>query len=300
VSAVMRRILAVVLQEGTDALRSRRALLMLGLYLAAAILTVNAFISVTRRIESELAEALQLPRVEQVGGSTEVLWQSPLFRRMLARLVGDAEVAEGLIQVPPVALFYGWAVFFFTPALVMLFSASRIAEDTDSGSARYILMRTTRGEWVAGKFAGQALWVALALACAGAGAWLVAYFRLPGMDGWGVARGLFVFSFKAWVYALAFAGMALGLSQWIRLPVPAMAAGFAGWLGSHMLYGIASHFGENGSSLWIGLHVVLPQGHKLDLWRTGSGAVLAAGFFLLVMGAAYLLLGYAWFRRRDL
>ncbi len=295
----MRRVWAVVVQEWVDALRSRRAVVMLLLYMASAMLVVNGFINFTRSIEAELVQALQLPG-SAAGGASGSLWESPVFRRVLTRLAGDADVAEGLLHIQPMAIFYGWAIFFFTPALVMLFSASRIAEDTVSNSTRYILVRATRGEWVAGKFIGQTLWAALALFCAGAGAWLVAYFRLRGMDTVAVAQGFFIFSFKTWVYSLAFIGLALSISQVIHLPTAAMAAGFALWLGTHILYNVAIYYGENGSVLWLLLQVILPQGHRLDMWRTDFTAVLPSALILLIMGVAYLMAGYAFLRRRNL
>ena len=61
---------------------------------------------------------------DPTGSVTATLWKSDAFRRMLTHLIGNRELAESLLSVPPLALYYGWLSFAFAPVLVMLTSST--------------------------------------------------------------------------------------------------------------------------------------------------------------------------------
>lgn len=288
--------------ELADAMRSRRAATMLILYLAAATLGCNAFISIMQRIELQLADLLQTSPAQSAGVLTDALWKSDRFRGMMIALVGDRETALGLLAVPPVALVYGWLAFLYTPAFVLMFASTRISGDVASGAARFVLFRTSRLAWVLGKFGGQALLLVLALALGVAGAWCVARLRLWGLDGPAVARSMLVMAAKAWVYALAFLGLALGLSQLNRSPNASTAIGFVLWMGLGLLARLLAKQSPESplEPLWHTLALLLPHGHQLDLWRQDLPHLLSALVFLPALGLAYLAAGHAWFARKDL
>ena len=175
----LKSIVQTALCEWENALRSRRALVLLLLYLAAAVLCMNGTISVLGKMETELVRVLRLPDSGQAGVVSETLWKSKSFRNMIAAGVDDRLVFEDISKRHPVELLYAWFAFFCAPLLVVLVSGTRVAEDLRTGVARYMLVRTSRLEWSLGKYAGQALMIACALAVSAVGAWCVALYRLP-------------------------------------------------------------------------------------------------------------------------
>ena len=158
------RIAQTTLCEWENALRSRRALVLLLLYLASAVLCMNGTISALGKMEQELVRVLKLPDSGQTGVVSETLWKSKSFRSMVAASVDDRLVFEDISKRHPVELLYAWFAFLCAPILVVLVSGTRVADDLRTGVARYMLVRVTRLEWSLGKYAGQALMIASALA----------------------------------------------------------------------------------------------------------------------------------------
>lgn len=282
------RIVQTALCEWENALRSRRALVLLLLYLAAAVLCMNGTISLLGRMESELVRVLRLPDAGQSGIVSETLWKSKSFRNMIAAGVDNRLVFADISQRHPVELLYAWFAFFCAPILVVLVSGTRVAEDLRTGVARYMLVRTTRLEWSFGKYIGQALMIACALAVSAAGAWCVALCRLPAataarlflpMLGWGVS---------AWFYSLAWLGLALGLSHLTRSSMRATAFGILGVGACEVL----SYFFPEAEGL-------LPSGARMGLWRSSFTPQAVAVFHLATLGLVYLTIGAAVFNRRD-
>jgi len=282
-------------------MRSRRAAVILVLYLAGSMLACNGFITVLHRLEQQLAEMLGLSAATSPGAVVEALWQNREFQRMLRHLVGDRETASQLLSVPPMALIYGWLAFTFTPMLVMLGSSSRIAEEVSTGSIRFVMLRTSRLSWCLGKFVGQALMLVVALLLSVIGAWCIARFRLTGLNDATAGAAMLLMAGKAWVYALAFLGLALGLSQLTRHAYLAMALGFLAWIVSSFAGMAARHLsGEGVRQVWDLVGMLIPQGHRIDLWRTDLPHTVSGFVFLLALGLTYLMAGHIFFSRRDL
>ena len=282
------RIAQTALCEWENALRSRRALVLLLLYLASAVLCMNGTISALGTMERELVRVLRLPDSGRTGVVSETLWKSKSFSSMVAAGVGDRLVFEDISKRHPVELLYAWFAFFCAPILVVLVSGARVAGDLRTGVARYMLVRTTRLEWSLGKYAGQAIMIACALAVSAVGAWCVALYRLPSataarlflpMLGWGVS---------AWYYSLAWLGLALGLSHLTRSAMRATAFGILGI----SLFGVLPYFFPE-------IEVLLPSGAKMGLWRTSVTPQAVSAFHLVTLGLVYLMAGAAVFGRRD-
>ncbi len=300
-TASLRDIGLIMRHELADALRSRRAALVLALYLGTAVLFMNVFINVLHRLEGELSEMLRIPASASAGTVADALWGSQRLRRMIGHLVGDPSLVDGLMRWPPIVLLYGWVVFLFTPLLVLLSSAGRIAEELGSGSVRYIAFRTDRLSWSIGKFGGQALQTLVALLLGAVAAWTVARFRLHAMDAWTVAYGMGVFALRGWLYALPFLGLALGLSQVTRSDPKATVLSFVAFATQLVLYGIARHFrGDGLRAAWDVLLTLLPQGHYMDLWRMDLPHLVTASAYLAALAALPLLAGHAALAGRDL
>ena len=297
----LRRTLLTALVEWRGAIRSRRALVLLALYLATAVLCMYGTISVLGKMESELAKLLMLPDGGQAGVVSETLWKSEPFRRMVRSAVGDSLVFESLLARHPVELIYAWFAFLFAPMLVVLVSGGRVADDRRTGAVRYMLMRETRLEWSVGKYVGQSLLIACAVAVSALGAWAVVCLRLPSSTAARLLLPMLAWGVKAWVYSLAWLGVALGVSHLTRTSGKALALGllfmflFAALPGTLRLLVEQCHWPQ----VVLHLEAIVPSYAEHSLWRNSAVAVAVASFHLATLGFLYLMAGAAVFARRD-
>ena len=114
------QLLQITRYEWFTAIRSRRALVILLLYMSAAICTMNFAINALQKMEQELVSLLQLPETEEVGVVSKTLWKSKPFQRIMKEVSRDTDVYNDLVGKHPVELIYAWLVFFYTPLLVVL------------------------------------------------------------------------------------------------------------------------------------------------------------------------------------
>jgi len=291
----------VARHELADSVRSRRALVVLVLYFLGALAATLLFVKVLHEVENRVESALGVAKSERAGGATSALWKNEFFRETLISLTGDRKLALELLSLPPLGVFYGWLSFAFAPLLVILLCATRITEEVWSGSVRFVLFRTSRLAWCAGKFLGQACLVLAALLLSGAAAWLVGWFRLAGFDPAANAAAVAFFAIKAWVYSLAFLGLAMGVSQLVSGVNMAAALGFLALVVTGILGAVSDHLAGGGwGRLWLLVHMLTPGGHKMDLWRLDVAHSLSAAIFLAGLAAVYMLAGHTRFSRRDL
>lgn len=295
------RIWQTAIVEWGGAIRSRRALVLLVLYIASAVLCMNGTISVLGKMEKELATVLQLPSDGETGVVSASLWKSKPFNRIVRSVVGDSPVLDDISGRHPVELIYAWFVFLCAPLLTVLVSGTRISEDIRSGAVRYMLVRETRLEWSVGKYIGQAIMIALALAASAIGAEVVALCRLP----YGMATSLFAplvgWGVRAWVYSLAWLGLALGISHLTRSSGRATAFGML----AACLFGALPplmdflHSVNGWPAMLTHVRMLVPAGAEMSLWRSSAVPLVSGSFHLVTLGLVYLMAGAAVFGRRD-
>lgn len=297
----VRSALTVAGHELADSVRSRRALVLLILYFLGALAATLLFVKVLHEVENRVESALGVTKSNRAGGATSSLWKNELFRDALVNLTGDKKLALELLSLPPLGVFYGWLSFAFAPLMVVLLSATRIADEVWSGSVRFVLFRTSRLAWCMGKFIGQACLLLAALLVSAAAAWFVGWVRLAAFDPGANAWAITFFAVKAWVYALAFLGLALGVSQMVTSPNMAAALSFVALVVMGIVGAVADHLAGGGwRRVWELVHLLTPGGHQMDLWRLDMAHSLPAAVFLLALAIAYMLIGHARFSRRDL
>ena len=286
--------------EWADAVRSRRALVLLLLYLASAVCCMYGTISILGRMENELAQVLQLPESEKTGVVSATLWKSKPFRRMVRAGTQNDLVFHDIAGRHPAELVYAWFAFFFAPLLVVLVAGNRVADDFRSGAVRYAITRCTRAEWSLGKYFGQATMIAFALSVSALGAWIVAVFRLSGVGAGELLPSMFGWGVRAWIYSLAWLGVALGLSHVCRSGSRATSLGIlaVALLTAYPVL-LEKAVGWTGLPWLENFDLFAPASAKDYLWRRGFAPLAAALFHLGTLGLAYLALGYAVFRRRD-
>jgi hypothetical protein len=290
----------VAMNEWQDALRSRRGLVVLLLFLAGAVGGILMAISFIHSIERNLAKALVLEPTDGTGSMTATLWQNQSFRSTVTDLVDDPDLAEALLSAPPLSLFFCGIVFFLTPMLVAMTSSHRLTEDIWSGASRFVLYRTSRLAWCLGKFAGQAGVLLVALMISVPAAWLCGWIRMDDFPVWATLVSMSIFAVKAWIYALSFLGLVSGLSLFVRNPGVATAIGVLGLAALSVVYHVAGHY--SGEGWWILLELprfLTPYAYHVDLLRPDWRHMLPSIITLLTLSLAYLLAGYAHLARRD-
>lgn len=288
--------------ELSEAVRSRRAVVLLVLFVAGGMLACNSVVSSIHKAESEIAEALGLPTSSSAGIVTDALWKHKVFRRIMSRVIGDRQVAMELLSVPPMAMVFAFLAFTFTPLLVMLTTSSRISEEIGTGSVRYVAVRTSRLAWIFGKFLGQSFMLIVALMLSAAGAWCIFRFRLADMDILAMSQAMVVYAWKVWLYSLAFVGLAIGVSQVTRSANKAMCLGYLIWFGLTVL-SIMGHTRINhgaAGQAWQLVLMLIPMGHRMDMWRLDIAHQVQGAFFLISLGMMYMMAGYAFLSRKDI
>ena len=297
----LRDILIVAGQELADSIRSRRALVVLLLFLGGAAAGSLLSIKFIESIEKGLNAAMGLDASGRTGDVTATVWKNPAFRHTVTEMIGDRDLAESLLNVPPLSLFYCAIAFFFTPMLVALTSSARMTEEIWSGSARFVLFRTTRLAWCLGKYGGQALQLLVAFLLSVPVAWLCGYFRLASFDGAATLLAMLIFTFKAWIYSLSFLGIVSGLSLWCRNPGIATALGLFSLIVFSAVYYTAKHFAGEGWRRSLDLvQLLTPRAHYFDLLRPDLAHAVTATVFIVALSLGYLLLGHLRLSRRDL
>lgn len=284
-----------------ESIRSRKALALLGLYLAGSLAATGVFIRVLQSIENTAAETLQVAATERPGAMTEEVLRNERLLSILIDLVGDESLARAVVELPPMALFYGWLAFTFIPLLVTLTSCDAIASEVATGSCRFALFRVDRHSWAAGKLLGQAALMIVGILSGALGAWTLAFFFMNDADPAGTLVWLLRFSGRAAVYGFAYLGMTLGLSQVTQSVNFARGLGLLGLfflgLGGNILESDWSTTKLLGTNLTI--VQLFPQGHDLDLWRPAFTERLPGVTMLLALGLLYFVVGHLVFARRD-
>lgn len=289
------RILAMARFELFGAIRSRRALVVFVLYLAASLLSMNGAITVLGKIESQLVEVLQLPSEESQGVISQTLWQSKRFQGFVRSALNDSLIYDDICGKHPAELIYAWFTFFYIPLLTILIAGNRAAEELHSGSIRYVITRITRLEWSLGKFVGLAGLLLLGMFIGAAAAWTVAAARLSGADIPALFPSMLIWGGKAWIYSLSWLGLALGISHLMRSGSKATALGIVMLIVCSAAPLLIKRYAEEFSLLAY----LFPGAAENSLWRSSLSAVTSASLWLIAVGLLYLSAGIAYFLRRD-
>ena len=297
----MRNVLEMARFELAAALRTKRAIALVAIYLVTSLFGMSGAITALGKMEAQLANILQVEAVDGKSGVVSAaLWKSKPFQRLARGVVGDSLVYDDIVGKHPAELIYAWIVFMAVPFLAVLASCRRVADDVKSGAAKYVLLRVTRLQWTLGKFLGQAFLILAGLVVGAVGAWCVAAFRLSGADIPALLPAMLLWSLKAWFLSLAWLGLALGVSHLFKSGAKADAVAILLMIAFSVVPAILKGFG----SAWLGgkLLVIVrlfPSSVDDALWRSSFMPVAASATWLVMLGLLYLSIGHAVFARRD-
>jgi hypothetical protein len=297
----IRDALVVAEQDLAESLRSRKALVLLGLYLAGALAACGIFVRVLQEVETVVADQLRVAHTSKPGTMTRALMESDELQDVLTGLIGDPVLAAELVRIPPMALFYGWVALTFVPALVAMTSSDAIAGELATGSARFALVRTDRTSWAVGKLIGQASLIGVGISLGAVGAYVVGWSGLLTFEPTDTAVWLARLSIRAWVYSIAWLGIVMGAGQLTRSVPGARGLGLL----ALVLLGTASvalgspFVMDKAPILAPTVHQLLPGAHQLDLWRPDLALRMTAIGALITIGLAAFALGHQRLLRVD-
>lgn len=271
-----------------ESLRTRRALVLVLLYLLIAGAASGIYVQIVREITSRAAAF----GVEDKLAEASALQDQGYEMVLLFFAGGDGVLARHLATYPVMVLIFAWTSLAFLPWFIALTSYDQIAGDLHQRTIRYAALRTTRGAYVVGKLLGQA---ALVAGVAGLGmipVVVIGALYLPDFQALATITALL----STWpitvVCALGFLGVVSLASQLCRSPGAARAAALGLLLAVWLL--------SLQSGVWAWLAVLSPWYWKPGLFQPGllDRTIAAAG--CLGLCAAYTGLGFLRFRRRDL
>lgn len=294
----MRRTRAVRLVATFDlleSLRSRKAVVLLLLYLAGALGGSALFIRLLHAIQERLRE--------QFGeaGTMEALMESPAMARAVGELAGDPDTAAAIVAIPPLALFYAWLALNFVPLLVLFTSSDAISGELATGSVRYSLFRVDRASWAVGKLLGQTCLMALGVLIGALGCWVLGAIWLDGMPLGKTAWWLLRMAARSIVYGFSYLGVAMCASLLTRTNARARGLALLMMFLCSLVGGIfqAQPVVKSSPELFGALQKIFPNGHSLALWHPGLFERGTAMVALVAIGLAYFALGYWRFTKRD-
>lgn len=278
-----------------ESLRSRKAIVLLLLYLMGSLgasgIFIRLLIALRERLEEEVGRAVDMKQ----------LMESPGMARVVGGLTGDQDVANAIVTIPPMALFYGWVAMNFVPLLVLFTSSDAISGDLSSGAARYSLFRTDRVSWALGKLVGQTALMAVGVLVGAVACWCTGLIWLDKMPVGDTAYWLLRISGRAIVYSFPYLGMAMCASQLTRTRARAGALAllimFMAAVGGTLVQ--VKPIVEQAPTLFEALAKLFPSGHHLSLWHPHLSRSLPAMLGLVAIGLAFFALGFWRFSRRD-
>jgi ABC-type transport system involved in multi-copper enzyme maturation permease subunit len=278
-----------------ESLRSRKAIVLLALYMLGSLggsaLFVRTLDAIRERLEQDLGQKIDMTQ----------LMESPGMARIAGALAGDPDVASALVAIPPLALFYGWMATSFVPLLVLFTSADSISGDLASGAVRFSLFRTDRLSWATGKLIGQTSLMAVGVLAGALACWAIGMLWLDGMPAGDTAYWLLRISGRTIVYSFAYLGMVMCASQLARTPIRSGGLALAIMFSCSVAGGIlqAPPVASKAPELFAALAKLFPNGHYLALWHPGLFESVTAMIGLVAIGLGFSALGFWRFQARD-
>lgn len=270
-----------------ESLRTRRAIVLVLLYVLIAGIASGVYVSVMREIDQTAAVVLadhedQLVAVKDQGYRSVLLFFAD----------NDHALADHLATFPAMVLLFAWVSLAFLPWFIALTSYDQVAGDLHLRTIRYVALRTTRAAYVAGKLAAQAVLVAGVAALGMLPVLVIGALYLPHFD----FLATFTSLVSTWpitvICALGFLGIVSLASQLCRTPGTARAATVGLLI---LVYTLATH--PTTGPLFA---VLSPWHWKPGLFHPDIPTRLLSVAACLGLCVGYAALGFLRFRKRDL
>lgn len=296
----MQDVLLIARFELLRALRTRRALAMVLTWLVVCVGGAVLFVQGLAEAEEAVAATLGVPPARWPGTLTEQLRESDGVRRVLRAVTGDAAAVDDVARWPFLAIFNLWLGLLLVPFLAALQASEAVAPDVASRAIRYELLRTGRGEIVAGRLLGQLGLMAVAVAVSLAGVWTVGMTMMARQSPFELAYGLVALGGRSVVFALPYVGVGMAASMVTASPGWARVLALTATASTWGLYGLAMA-AEEAPWTWLADAVLplLPPSWMLSFWRLDT-SLLEPVVVCVALGAAWTAVGAMVLARRDL
>jgi hypothetical protein len=295
----MRDVWLVARFEVLRAVRTWRALALLAIYAVASAGAAWLFVKILLAMENALARALQVPITRTPGAMLGELVRSESWRDAVVAMTGSPQLADHLVTVPPMALFYLWVALLLTPFFSASAAAECVAIDVASRAVRYELLRTGRLELVLGRFGGQLFLTLLGTVVSAAVVAVVATQFLVGQSAAALLPALLAYLPRAFAFAVPFVAVGVAASTLTASAAWARVLAIGAVAGSWVAVGVGRWLESTRYSLLADLLLpVLPQGWLRGLWEPGVDWLVSA-LALAGIGASVVAVGFARFARRD-
>lgn len=295
----MRDVWLVARFEVLRAIRTWRAIALLVAYAVATGAAARVFVEAVGAMESTLARTLGVPQTDVPGAMLAELVTSDLWREAVTRMTGSRMLADHLITVPPVALFWLWVALLSTPFFAASTSAECVAVDVSTRALRYELLRTGRLELVMGRFAGQVFLALLGTIVSMLTVLGVALALLAHQSPVELLPALGAYLPRALAFSVPFVGLGVAASQLTASPAWARVLTLVGVTGSWVGYAALRWLAPTWPTTTAILLPLVPQGWIRGLWEPGLGWVPGA-VACLALGVVYAMSTAPVFLRRHL
>ncbi|RKH67911.1 ABC transporter permease [Corallococcus llansteffanensis] len=278
------------------AVRSGRALVLLGLYsmFSALVLLVVGF--VTRELQGQVNVKLQ-----EVGADAEATARAAdeLHRGVLGFLTSnDTAMMEALAQVPIVVLVVFKISLFFLPAYIALMGFDQVSGEVGPRSIRYLTVRARRSSVLMGKFLSQAtLLLALVLVIDLA---IFIYARILNPDfGFGVlVLNLLKFWIATIVFSVSYVALTTLCSSLFRSPAVSLVFNFILLFVFWLMDSVARASSDTNPLRF--LRYLSPSNYSGNLLHPRLAEFAASGAAYAAFAAIFLVGAYGVLRTRDL
>jgi len=275
-----------------ESLRTRRALVLVLLYVLTAAAASGIYVRIMAEIQSNIGAFPEVAGDPQAVAAMSMVQDSGYRLLLLFFAGGDAPLADHLATYPPMVLVFAWVSLAFLPWFIALTSYDLVAGDLHLRTIRYAALRTSRGAYVLGKLLGQAVLVAGVTALGMLPVLVLGGLYLPGFDLVGTLLALLSTWPVTVLCALGYLGVVTLASQLCKGPGAARAAA-VGLLLAVYIFSILP-------SPYTPLNWLSPWHWKFGLFHPALGERLLAIGACLGLCAGYTALGFLRFRRRDL
>lgn len=272
-----------------ESLRTRRALVLVLLYILIAATASGIYVSIVGALEQTLDAAIGAADADAAFDAAK----DQGYRSVLLFFAnGDGALADAFASYPAMVLLFAWVSLAFLPWFIALTSYDQIAGDLHLRTIRYAALRTTRLAYVAGKLVAQAIIVAGVAALGMLPVVITGALYLPGFDLVATVLSLLSTLPITLVCALGFLGIVSLASQLCRSPGAARAAAL-GLL--FLVYMLGAH-----PDTGLLFAYFSPWHWKAGLFHPAIATRLFSVAACLGLCVGYTALGYLRFRNRDL
>ncbi|MGE6763294.1 ABC transporter permease [Corallococcus interemptor] len=278
------------------AVRSGRAIVLLGLYsmFSALVLLVVGF--VTRELQSQLNAGLPGSAMDPDMAAQAA---DQMHRGVLGFLTSnDSAMMEALAHVPIVVLIVYKITLFFLPAYIALMGFDQVSGEVGPRSMRYLTVRARRSSVLLGKFLSQAtLLVGLVLIIDLA---IFLYARILNADfGFGVlVLNLLKFWSATIVFSLAYVALTSFCSSLFRNPAVSLVFNFILLFVFWLMDSVGQAVSEENVLRF--LRYLSPSHYSGNLLHPKLAEFATSGAAYVAFAAVFLFGAYGVLRARDL